>query len=61
MDKISIITKPIENELDEFKTLFNQSLAHTDGLLNEALAHILNRGGRGHRDRFFDPVEKMSQ
>lgn len=46
MDKISIISKPIENELDEFKTLFNQSLAHTDGLLNEALAHILNRGGK---------------
>ncbi len=46
MDKISIIYKPIENELDEFKILFSQSLSHTDGLLNEALAHILNRGGK---------------
>ena len=31
------------------------------GVSQQALADILNRGGRGHRDRFFDPVEKMSQ
>lgn len=46
MNNISVISKPIENELNEFKTLFSQSLLHTDGLLNEALTHILNRGGK---------------
>ena len=40
MDYLSLIKKPIQNELDDFVALFNQSLTHTDGLLSQVLSHI---------------------
>lgn len=42
----AIIKQPISNELNDFVDLFHESLSHTNGLLNEALTHILNRAGK---------------
>lgn len=49
MDYLSLIKKPIESELNDFISLFNQSLTHEDGLLGSALAHIRQRGGKRMR------------
>ena len=46
---ISLIKQPIEAELNDFIGLFNQSLSHSDGLLETALSHIRNRGGKRMR------------
>ena len=46
MADTQIIRQPIENELKEFTAMFRESLTHTDGMLNEALQHILNRAGK---------------
>ena len=49
MDYLSIIKKPIQQELDEFVALFEDSLSHTDGLLSSTLEHIRKRGGKRMR------------
>ena len=49
MDYLSIITRPIEAELNEFIDLFNRSLTHDDGMLGSALSHIRQRGGKRMR------------
>lgn len=49
MDYLSIIKKPIQQELDEFVALFEDSLSHTDGLLSNTLEHIRKRGGKRMR------------
>ena len=49
MDYLSLIKKPIGNKLNDFISLFNQSLTHEDGLLGSALAHIRQRGGKRMR------------
>ena len=49
MDYLSIIKHPIEAELAEFVSLFNQSLSHEDGLLGSALEHIRKRAGKRMR------------
>ena len=49
MDYLSIIKHPIEAELADFVSLFNQSLSHEDGLLDSALEHILKRAGKRMR------------
>lgn len=49
MDYISVIKQPIESELDDFVQLFNESLSHTDGLLQQVLDHIRNRAGKRMR------------
>lgn len=49
MDYLSLIKKPIEAELIEFKGLFAQSLTHKDGLLAHALEHIRQRTGKHMR------------
>ncbi|MBQ6204117.1 MAG: polyprenyl synthetase family protein [Prevotella sp.] len=49
MDYLSLIKQPIETELNDFIALFNQSLSYTDGLLESALSHIRNRGGKRMR------------
>ncbi|MBR5688787.1 MAG: polyprenyl synthetase family protein [Prevotella sp.] len=49
MDYLKEIKSPIVNELNEFVTLFNQSLQHTDGTLSQALEHIRQRGGKRMR------------
>ena len=49
MDYLSIIKHPIEAEIADFITLFNQSLSHEDGLLGSALEHIRKRAGKRMR------------
>lgn len=49
MDNLSLIKQPILSDLEDFKSLFNQSLTHTDGLLSQALEHIRQRGGKRMR------------
>ena len=49
MDYLSIIKHPIESEIADFITLFNQSLSHEDGLLGSALEHIRKRAGKRMR------------
>lgn len=49
MDYLSIIKHPIEAELADFVSLFNQLLSHEDGLLGSALEHIRKRAGKRMR------------
>ena len=49
MDYLSLIKKPIEQDLNDFVELFNTSLTHSDGLLGSALSHIRQRGGKRMR------------
>ena len=49
MDYLSLIKHPIEKELNDFNQLFNDSLSHNDGLLEAALSHIRQRGGKHMR------------
>lgn len=49
MDYISVIKQPIESELEDFVQLFNESLSHTDGLLQQVLEHIRKRAGKRMR------------
>ena len=49
MDYISVIKQPIESELEDFVQLFNESLSHTDGLLQQVLDHIRKRAGKRMR------------
>ena len=49
MDYLSTIKQPIEGDLNEFITLFEQSLTHQDGMLSSALCHIRKRGGKRMR------------
>lgn len=43
------ITGPIAKEMSLFNDIFQDSLSHTDGLLNEVLKHICQRGGKRMR------------
>ena len=49
MDYLSLIKQPISAELDDFISLFNQSLSHDNGLLAQVLMHIRQRGGKRMR------------
>ena len=49
MDYLSVIRKPIEGEMNNFVTLFNESLSQGDGLLEQVLSHIRQRGGKRMR------------
>ena len=49
MDYLSLIRQPIENDLNDFITLFNQSLTYENGLLSQVLSHIRQRGGKRMR------------
>ena len=49
MDYLSKIRKPIEGEMNDFVELFNLSLSHEDGLLEQVLSHIRQRGGKRMR------------
>ena len=49
MDYISVIKQPIESELDDFVQLFNESVSHTEGLLQQVLDHIRKRAGKRMR------------
>jgi len=49
MDYLKLIKQPIEHDLLDFIELFNQSLTYHDGLLEQALKHIRQRGGKRMR------------
>lgn len=49
MDYLSLIKQPIEHELQDFITLFNDSLSHGDGMLQTVLDHIRQRAGKRMR------------
>jgi len=49
MDYLSLIKAPIEQDLNDFIALFNESLTHSDGLLGSALTHIRQQGGKRMR------------
>ena len=49
MDYLSLIRQPIEHDLNDFITLFNQSLTYENGLLSQVLSHIRQRGGKRMR------------
>lgn len=49
MDYLSLIRKPIEKDLADFISLFNESLSHSDGMLAQALDHIRKRAGKRMR------------
>ena len=49
MDYLSLIRQPIEQDLNDFITLFNQSLTYENGLLSQVLSHIRQRGGKRMR------------
>ena len=49
MDYLSVIRKPIEGEMNNFVTLFNESLSQGEGLLEQVLSHIRQRGGKRMR------------
>ena len=49
MDYLSLIKQPIEEDLNKFVALFNESLTHADGLLSQVLLHIRQRGGKRMR------------
>lgn len=46
MDKLSTITSPVNAELEQFKELFESLLKSSNPLLNQALIHIKQRGGK---------------
>ncbi|MGP1591375.1 MAG: polyprenyl synthetase family protein [Prevotella sp.] len=49
MDYLSVIKKPIIDELNHFIELFNTSLEHQDGLLSQVLMFIKQRSGKRMR------------
>ena len=49
MDYLSTIRKPIGREMDDFIELFKQSLSQGDGMLEQVLSHIRQRGGKRMR------------
>ena len=46
MDRLSLITTPINEELWDFKNLFDSSLSSSNLLLNNAITHIRQRNGK---------------
>lgn len=49
MDYLSVIRKPIEKDLEDFKQVFEKVLTRDDGLLGQVLGHIRQRGGKRMR------------
>lgn len=46
MDRLSLIKSPINNELEDFKRLFDSSLTSSNNLLNGVIEHIRQRHGK---------------
>lgn len=46
MNKIELIKQPVAKELEEFRTLFEDSLTSTDPLLEEVLSYVKKRSGK---------------
>ena len=48
-DTLSEITHPVAKEMKQFAEIFSTALSSTDGLLNQMLQHIMQRGGKRMR------------
>lgn len=46
MDKLSLISRPVEEELAQYKALFGEALAHEDDFLGNALRYVRQRQGK---------------
>lgn len=49
MDYLSLIRQPIEAEFRDFVALMDSNLTHSEGLLEQVLTHIRQRGGKRMR------------
>ncbi len=49
MDYLSLIRQPIEAEFRDFVALMDSNLTHSEGLLEQVLMHIRQRGGKRMR------------
>lgn len=49
MDYLSLIRQPIEAEFRDFVSLMDRNLTHSEGLLEQVLTHIRQRGGKRMR------------
>ncbi len=49
MDYLSIIKRPIEEELNQFISLFNEALTFDNGVLEQVLSYIRQRAGKRMR------------
>jgi len=58
-DYLSIIRKPIDDELQVFVDMFNESLSHTDGTLSQALDYIRAKAGKRMRPMLILLTAKM--
>lgn len=45
-DKLTLSRRPVAAELEQYKTLFNQTLVHGDDFLGRALEHVRRRQGK---------------
>lgn len=46
MDKLKLIRRPIETEMDRYVTLFNSVFSHQDDLLGRMLSYVRSRQGK---------------
>ncbi len=46
MDKLSAVRQPVQAELESYKLLFDEALAHDDDFLGQALGYIRQRKGK---------------
>ena len=49
MDYLSLIRQPISTELEDFISLFKESMTYGEGMLAQVLEHIRNRSGKQMR------------
>ena len=60
MDKIAIIRRPVMQELEELKALFEDSLTSETPLLNQVLGYIKKRNGKMMRPLLVLLMAKLS-
>lgn len=46
MDELSLMRRPVERELAQYRTLFKEALAHENDLLGSALGYVCRREGK---------------
>ena len=46
MDKLSLIRQPIEEEMNRYKSLFNEAFSHQNDLLGEMLEYVRGKHGK---------------
>lgn len=59
MDKLAIINLPVVNELEQFKSMFDNALSGSNPLLNDALSYIKQRKGKMMRPMLTFLIAKL--